>query len=154
VSSGPSEHERRGVSTHSDSSDTAATENAAPRPLVVACVIILAQALALLAAAAVLVVKTIDGSPGSVARALLGAAFAVAGAVLFALCSRGIYRGRPAARTPVVVLEILCIPVAYSLAFQAGRIGYGGPIFVSALAVLYLLFTPPARAVLDRDIRR
>jgi hypothetical protein len=41
--------------------------------------------------------------------------------------------------------------VSYSLAFQANRVEYGGPIIVAALAVLYLLFTPPVRAVLDRE---
>jgi hypothetical protein len=49
-----------------------------------------------------------------------------------------------------VVIQLLAIPVSYSLGFQAHRLGYGGPIFVVALAVLYLLFTPPARALLDR----
>jgi hypothetical protein len=28
---------------------------------------------------------------------------------------------------------------------------YGAPILLSALAVLYLLFTPPARAALDHE---
>jgi len=58
-----------------------------------------------------------------------------------------------AARTPVIVIEALALPVSYSLAFQADRVGYGAPIMVGALAVLYLLFTPPARAVLDRADR-
>ncbi|MDT4938982.1 MAG: hypothetical protein QOG80_2653, partial [Pseudonocardiales bacterium] len=44
------------------------------------------------------------------------------------------------------------LPVSYSLAFQAGLVAYGGPMLVAALAVLYLLFTPPARAALDREI--
>jgi hypothetical protein len=69
------------------------------------------------------------------------------------LCARALLRLRPAARTPVLVLEALALPVSYSLAFQAGRVGYGGPILVGALAVLYLLFTPPVRAVLDRGDR-
>lgn len=125
-----------------------------PRPLLVACVIIGVESLALLGAAVVLVVKTIDGSPGSVARALSGAAFAAGGAVVLALCVRGLLALRPSARTPVVVVELLAVPVAYSLAFQAGRVGYGGPIFVAALATLYLLFTPPVRAVLDRGPMR
>jgi hypothetical protein len=51
----------------------------------------------------------------------------------------------------MVVLQLLALPVGYSLAFQAGRVGYGGPILVAALVVLYLLFTPPARAALDRE---
>jgi hypothetical protein len=73
---------------------------------------------------------------------------------VLALCARSLLRLRPAARTPVVVIEVLALPVSYSLAFQADRVEYGGPILVGALAVLYLLFTPPVRAVLDRDIPR
>jgi hypothetical protein len=120
------------------------------RQLLVAGGIIALQALALVLAAVVVVVKTLDGHPDSVGRALLGAAMALLGALVLAGCALGIYRHRPAARTPVVVIELLALPVGYSLGFQAGRIGYGGPIVVGALAVLYLLFTPPARAALDR----
>ena len=123
----------------------------APRPVQLACAVIAAQALALLFAAGLLVVKTLTGTPNSVGRALFGAGLAVAGAALLVVAARSLLRLRPAARTPVIVLELLAIPVSYSLAFQAGRVGYGAPILVGALAVLYLLFTPPARAALDRD---
>lgn len=115
-----------------------------------ACAVLGLEVLALLAAAAVLIVKSATESPDSLARALLGAAFAVLGAVVLALCARGLLHLRPAARTPVVVLQLLALPVAYTLAFQADRPAYGAPILLAALAVLYLLFTPPARAVLDR----
>jgi hypothetical protein len=49
-----------------------------------------------------------------------------------------------------VVIQLLALPVSYSLGFQAGRIWYGGPIMAIALAVLFLLFTPPVREALDR----
>ena len=113
--------------------------------------VIWVEALALFAAAAILVVKTITGDPSDVTGALLAAALAGGGGVLLALAGRGLLRLRPAARTPVIVLELLALPVSYSLAFQAHRVEYGGPILLAALAVLYLLFTPPARAALDRD---
>jgi hypothetical protein len=111
------------------------------------------EALALAALAVGLVVKTAAGHPHSVPGALLGAALALAGGIALAAGARGLIRLRPAARTPVVVLQLLAIPVAYSLAIQAHRVGYGGPILLAALAVLYLLFTPPARAALDRPPR-
>ena len=109
------------------------------------------ESLALIAAAVVLLVKTITGHPDDVWRAVLGAAFAIAAAAVLGLGARGLYHLRPPARTPIVVLQVLAIPVAYSLAFQAGRVEYGGPILVAVLVVLYLLFTPPARAALDRQ---
>jgi hypothetical protein len=116
--------------------------------------IVALQALALLAAAGVLVFKTIFGDPDSVGRAMSDAGFAILGALLLALAARGLARLSSAARTPVFVLEALALPVSFDLAFQAHRVDYGGPILVSAAAVLYLLFTPPAREALDRDIRR
>lgn len=128
-----------------------ASDAGAPAQVRLAAAVIGLESLALLAAAGVLVAKSISGHPDSIGRALLGAAMALVGAFVLALCARGLLRMRPAARTPVVVLQLLALPVGYSLAFQAGRVEYGGPILVGALTVLYLLFTPPARAVLDRN---
>ncbi len=115
-----------------------------------AVLVIALESVALLGAAGVLITKTVTGHPDDVWRALLGALLAVAGAALLAVAAHWLLRLRPAARTPVVVLQLLAIPVAYSLAFQAQRVEYGGPILLAALSVLYLLFTPPARAALDR----
>ncbi len=111
------------------------------------------EALALVATAVVLVVKTSTGHPHSVAGALLGAALALVAALALGAAARGLAHLRAAARTPVIVLQLLAVPVSYSLAFQAHRVGYGGPILLAALATLYLLFTPPARAALDRPPR-
>jgi hypothetical protein len=127
------------------------SDGGAPAQVRLAAAVIGLEALALLAAAGVLVDKSVTGHPDSVGRGLLGAVLAVCAAAVLGLCSRGLLRLRPAARTPVVVLEVLALPVGYSLAFQAGLVGYGGPILVAAAAVLYLLFTPPARAALDRE---
>ncbi len=131
--------------------DAQGRHEAAPRPLVAASVLVLLEAVALLGAAGVLIAKTIGGHPADLGRALFAAALAVLAAALLAFGARGLVRLRPAARTPIVVLQLLAIPVSYSLAFQADRPGYGGPILLVALAVLYLLFTPPARAALDRE---
>jgi hypothetical protein len=122
-----------------------------PAQVRAAVVIVGLQGLAFAGGAVALVVKTAVGHPDSVARALLGAAFALLGAVVLGSCARGLLGLRPAARTPVVVIELLALPVGYSLGFQAGLMAYGAPIIVSALAVLYLLFTPPARKALDRE---
>ena len=129
------------------------TVTAVPNGLRVACAIIGVEALALVAAAAIVVVKAATETAHSLAGALLLAAVALAGTAALVVCARGLLRLRPAARTPVVVLQLLALPVSYSLAFQADRYDYGGPILLAALAVLYLLFTPPVRAVLDRPDR-
>jgi hypothetical protein len=122
-----------------------------PGPLRLAVVLILVETLALLGAVGFLVYDTITGRPDEVARALLGAAIALVGAAGLAAGARGLWRLSAAARSPIVVVQLLALPVGYSLGFQAGVIGIGGPIMVIALAVLFLLFTPPARAALDRD---
>lgn len=123
-----------------------------PRPLLIACVLIGLQALALVAAAAVVLVKAATQTSNDLIGALLLGAIALAGALALGACLRALLRLRPAARTPVVVIELLALPVSYTLAFQADRVGYGAPILLSALAVIYLLFTPPVREVLDRPI--
>jgi hypothetical protein len=94
--------------------------------------------------------KTAVDRPDSYGRALFGALFAVAGGALLLLLARGLRRLRGWARSPVIVLQILACPVGYSLAFQAGLPGYGGPILLLAAAELYLLFTPEARAAFWR----
>jgi hypothetical protein len=50
----------------------------------------------------------------------------------------------------VVLIQLLALPVGYSLGIQAGRALVGVPIIVVAVAVLGSLFTPSARAALDR----
>jgi hypothetical protein len=76
---------------------------------------------------------------------------AVAGGAVLVLLGRALLRIRGWARSPVIVLQLLALPVGYSLAFQAGLPVYGGPILVLAVAELYLLFTPEARAAFWGD---
>lgn len=122
-----------------------------PAPLRAAAVLVGLESAGLVVAAAVLSIKIVVGHPDSLARALLEVAMALLGAAMLGLGARGLLHLRAPARTPVVVLQLLALPVGYSLAFQAGLVAYGGPILVVALAVLYLLFSPPVRDVFDRD---
>jgi hypothetical protein len=108
------------------------------------------EALALVVAACVVVEKAITGHPAKWWSPYALALLIVVGALVLFLAARSLVRLSGAARTPIVVLQLLALPVSYSLAFQAGLVDYGGPILVAALTVLYLLFTPPARAALDR----
>jgi len=82
------------------------------------------------------------------ALAIVG--FALLGALVLAGCARGLLGLRPSARSPVVLIQLLALPVGYSLGIQAGRPLAGGPILLLAVAVLVVLFTPTARAALDR----
>jgi len=121
-----------------------------PKEIRNAAIAIYVEAVGLLAAAGVLISKSITGHPNSVGRAWLDAAFRFTGAIVRVVAARGIGRLSPAARTPIVIIQLLALPVAFDMAFQAGLYAYGIPILVIALAVLYLLFRPDARAALDR----
>jgi hypothetical protein len=141
------------VTPEAASADGEGAVRGVPTALKIAAALIGLQAVGLLVGGVVLLIDSLTGHPTDRASALLAAAFAALGAVALAFGARGLLRLRPAARTPVVVLEILAVPVAYQLAFDSDRPEWGGPILVCALAVLYLLFTPPVRAVLDRGDR-
>ncbi len=121
-----------------------------PATLRAAAAIVLAQAAALLATTVALLVLAAVHSSQRLWAALAIAAFALLGAAVFYLCGRGLLALRPSARSPLVLLELIALPVGYSLGIQAGRVAIGVPVLASALAVLVLLFTPASREALDR----
>lgn len=108
------------------------------------------EALALVGVALVVIVKTATGTPAELGGALVGAAMALLAGVLLGFGARALSRLQPGVRTPLLVLQLLALPVAYSLWFQGdGHPAYGAPIAVAALVTTYLLFAPPTRAALD-----
>jgi hypothetical protein len=137
-----------------DEGEIARSAGEPAREVIWAAWIVAAQALGLVVVALILIAKTIFGEPDDVGRALLDAAFALAGAGILVLARRGLLSGRNAVRSPLAVLELLCLPVSYSLAIQAGRYGYGVPIMLSAIAVLVLLFSPGGREQWEATARR
>lgn len=122
-----------------------------PPPAVRAAAALVAlQAAALLVTALVLIALTFVHSTTRLWAALAIAGFAVLGAAVLWLCARGLLALRPSARSPVVLLEVIALPVGYDLGFQGGRLLVAVPILAVAVAVLVLLFTPAARSALDR----
>lgn len=121
-----------------------------PPPLRLAARIVLVQAAALAVTAAVLIGLAFLHSTTRLWAAIAVAAFALLGALVLYLCARGLLALRPSSRSPVILLELIALPVGYSLGIQAGRLLFGIPVLLSALAVLVLLFTPAARTALDR----
>lgn len=121
-----------------------------PPPLRAAAIVVLVQAGALAVTAVVLVVLAFVHSTTRLWAALAVAGFALLGALVLYLCARGLLALRPSSRSPVILLELIALPVGYSLGIQADRPVFGVPVLVSALAVLVLLFTPAARTALDR----
>jgi hypothetical protein len=113
------------------------------RPAVVRVLVVLVglQALGLLGAAVYLGVETAVASPDDRTRAVVAGVLAFAAAAGMAVATRGLWQGRRWARAPVLVANVLVLPVALDLV-RSGR----GPAAVAlglwALAVLGLLFAP------------
>ena len=114
-----------------------------------AAVVAAVEGCALVLLGMLLAVLTAVHSPDSYARAALSALFAIAGGALLLVLGRALAQARAWARSPVMVLQILALPVGYTLAFPSGQPQYGVPVLVLAAAELYLLFAPESRAVFD-----
>ena len=138
------------MNTPASSPEHASAAEQPPDSVRYAAYVVLAQAAALLIITVVLLVLAGVHSSQRLWAALAIAGFALLGALICYLCARGLLGLRPSSRSPVVLLELLALPVGFSLGIQAGRPLAGIPVLVSALAVLALLCTPSARAALNR----
>ncbi|MBA2416767.1 MAG: hypothetical protein H0V64_12960 [Geodermatophilaceae bacterium] len=128
-----------------------AEDNGAPRAVRLAGLVAAAEGAGVLIAAAVLGVSTLLERPDSYGRALFAMAIGLAAGVLLLGIGRGVFRVQGWARAPVIVAQVLLIPVGYTLAFTAGLPLYGVPILALCVAEFFLLLTPQARqAYLDR----
>ena len=127
-------------------------EGGAPRPVRLAAGLVAVEGVALLALAAVEVISALVGDPASVSLALVTAAFAAATGALLLLLARKLVELRDVARTPVVVLQLIALPIGWNLVGTAGRPELGLPVLLLAVAVLSLLFgSEEARAALRRE---
>ena len=128
-------------------------EAEAPRPVLAAAALVTVEGVALLAFAVVSVVLTALDDAGSVSLALGGAVLlSLFGAVLFWL-ARKLRELRPPARSPVVAVQVVGLPIGWTLTSTNGRPEIGLPILLVAVAVLVLLFsTAEARDSLARDL--
>ena len=129
---------------------TAGPATGPPSGVRAAAAIVLLEAAALAVTAVVLLVLAFVHTTTRLWAAVAIVGFALLGAAVLALCARGLVRLRPSARSPVILVQLLAIPVGYSLGIQAGRALVGVPILILAVAVLALLMTPSSRQALDR----
>jgi len=121
-----------------------------PGPVRLAAILVFVEAAALAVTAVALLVLAFVHTSTRLWAALTVAGFALLGAVVLALCARGLSRLRPSARSPIVVVQIIALPVGYSLGFQNGRFLLAAPMLILAVAVLVLLLSKPSREALDR----
>lgn len=115
-----------------------------------AAALVLLEAAALAVTAVVLLVLAFVHTTTRLWAAVAIVGFALLGAAVLALCARGLLRLRASARSPVILVQLLAIPVGYSLGIQAGRALVGVPILILAVSVLALLMAPSSRQALDR----
>ena len=123
------------------------------RLLVLAAGAVAAEAAAL---CVVIVLNAIDSAAGRAWTTSNAVAFIVLEAVLaigMALVAVGIYRVRPWSRTPAVMIQLFTGIVGIWL-IQAGRIGWGIPALLLAVAGLAGLFAPASLRALTHQVSR
>jgi hypothetical protein len=114
---------------------------AAPPPVLAStalAAIVALQGLGLIAIGVYLIVRAAQpdaGHPGS--TEVLGALSVLVGLGVV-LMARAALARRPRVRSPLLVLEILCLPIAVT-ALQGGRWYVGVPLGVAAIAVIVLM---------------
>ena len=125
----------------------------APRPVLAAAALVAIEGAALLVLAVVNVVLTALDDAGSISLALAGSALLVIFGGALVLLARALRALKPPARSPVVAVQVVALPVGWTLAGTNGRPEIGVPVLVLAIAVLVLLFaTAEARDALARDL--
>ena len=124
----------------------------APRPVRLAAAVVAAEGVALVVLGVVEAVSTVVSRAASISLALATAGFAVAAGLLLLWLARALTELRRAARTPVVVVQLIALPIGWDLIGTSGRPAVGIPVIVLAVAVLVLLFgTEDARTALRRE---
>jgi hypothetical protein len=114
--------------------------------------VVAVEGVALIGLALVEAASTVVSDAASASLALVTAAFAAATGALLLWLARALVQLRRAARTPVVVLQLLALPIGWNLIGTSGRPELGLPVIVLAVAVLALLFgSEDARTALRRE---
>ncbi|MDQ4010836.1 MAG: hypothetical protein M3228_09105 [Actinomycetota bacterium] len=118
-------------------------DSTTPRPVQVAGVLVGLEGLAGVVIATGLLVAAARGPTGPVPILATAAWFAGFGAVVLAV-GVNLVRGRHGARSPAIVAQLLMLGVCWYAAGPSSRPGYGVPAATFCVAVLVLLFCPPA----------
>lgn len=125
-------------------------DSAAPLPVRAAGLLVGLQGVAGVVVAVALLV---GGSTGTVPTLATAVWFAGFGAVLLAV-GVNLVRGRPGARSPAIVVQILLLGVCWYAVGPSSQPAYGIPAAVFCVVVLILLLSPPAvRWVTGEDQR-
>lgn len=123
--------------------------NPVPRTVRLAALLAAVEGVILVGLAVFFVVELLRATATDTGGALAAAGVQLFGGALLLLVARGLRRVAPWSRSPSVVLQVLFLPVGYTLAFQSDQPWWGVPVLVLAVGELYLLFTPEARRAFE-----
>lgn len=101
--------------------------------------VVAAEGVALTAVALAYTVRVVSGTPEDRGVALFGAVIGVAGGLVLLVLARGVRLRRRAALAPLVLLQLLAMPVGFSM-IKAGQVTIGLAVVTPAVATLGLLF--------------
>ncbi|MCK9894904.1 hypothetical protein [Frankia sp. AgB32] len=110
----------------------------ASAPARLASLLLAAEALALLALGVLQVLRGFGAGIDDVARAETGGVLAVVGGLGVAVLAVGVLGRAASFRSPTLVVQILCLPVAWGL-LQAGAYGYGVPLLAIPIVIIVAL---------------
>ncbi|PRY02057.1 hypothetical protein [Allonocardiopsis opalescens] len=118
-----------------------------PLTLVAAAGLQAVEALALLGTAGYLAVEMLSGRSAGIGFSLPLLVLAVVAGAVLARVSWGLLRLNTWARTPVVLCQLLALPVGFTLV-QGGQVAAGAVLLVVAVAALAMVFAPPTTSAL------
>lgn len=123
---------------------------AVPVPIRRAATVVLLEGGALVALCVGYGARVLTGSPQNRGLALSGAGMGLVAGSVIVLLARALARGRRASASPVLLTQLLALPVGIGL-LQGHLPGYGAAVLLPAIVVLGLLFaTPGGRTIFHR----
>ena len=120
-----------------------------PRPVQIAGILVLLEAVGLLVLAGATLVSGLTEDI-AVGRTLAQTAYYVVLALALAACAGGVLRGRRWGRTPCLIVQIVLLAIGVWLIAPSGQIGWGIALIVIAGVTGYLLVSKPANAWINR----
>ena len=120
-----------------------------PRPVVVAAVLVLVEAVGLLVLAGTTLVSGLTEDI-AVGRTLAQTGYYVVLAALLALCAGAVLRGRRWGRTPCLVTQIVLVLIGVWLIAPSGQYAWGIGLIALGGVSGYLLISKPANAWINR----
>jgi hypothetical protein len=113
-------------------------------PLRLTALLLALQGLVVVGFGGYLMIDGLVGHPSSVGRAEIGGVLVVALGLTVVAVAWGVRRAARWSRSPAVLVQVLCLPVAWGLV-QGERYEIGVPVGVFALVLLALLLGPAGR---------